>query len=488
MSTIDRLAHETEAEERGEKLEKTFDRFNVNISISNHWILADKIIYEAKLKKNTTLAQVFAHASDVKFRLKLPLLQVVPHKFAVYIITSDQEIVYPHLPKVLSSSSYLKSGKRQALPYVMGYTPMGELIMADLAQFPHLLMGGSTNSGKTVGLRSLITSIAYIKSPAQVNFILIDVGATDLMVFDGIPHLSCPVVRNQHAACNTLAALQSEMERRIKLEYAEPNKFKLLPRLVLVIDEFTALFTGLNSKDVSKSTANAISSLLQRGRHAKIHLVLAAQNPVFRNMKVDLGNITARIAFRCAKKNFSETILGEGGAEYLSRQGAMLLRSPQHDNLQQIQGVYITPEELRQSVQQIKATPHHLSMNKFNLDIPNTLSTATIGNLVSPSPHAPITRGLSDDKMMFAMVVRHVLTKTQVSTNSIMKDFGFGWNRADRYMKQLEEWGIVSEVIGKQARRVLPIGIEDLPAELIAFMGACGISENSLCDAFAEMS
>ncbi len=484
---IEQSLIEDEADFLEEGIIKFFAKYGANIDIPKWWHNNSRFIFKIKLKGNTRETHVRANASDVQTRLKLPIFYVVKNNFTLYIIASQKKIEYDHLPVLLHKPDYQKAQERARLPYVVGHDILGNIVMDDLAQFPHLILGGSTNSGKSVGLQALITTIAYSKSPSKANFILIDVGATDLMPFEGLPHLSCPVVRERTTAIQALADLVTEMERRIDLGYTSPASFKQLPRPVLVIDEFPALFTGIN-KDMSKTLTNSVSSLLQRGRHAKIHVVLAAQNPTYQNMKVDLGNITTRIAFKCAKKNFSETILGEGGAETLMGHGDLLLRSPRYDSPSRIQGIYITPDELRQSVQQIKATPLHLPLNKFNLDIPDALSTATVGNLVSPSPHAPITRGPSDDKTMFAMVVLHVLTKTQVSTNSIMKDFGFGWNRADRYMKQLEEWGIVSEVIGKQARRVLPISIKDLPSELIAFMGACGISENSLCDAFAEMS
>ena len=133
----------------------------------------------------------------------------------------------------------------------------------------------------------------------------------------------------------------------------------------MVIGEFPALFMGLE-KAVSKTLTDVISSLLQRGRHAKIHVVLSAQNPTFQNMKVDLGNITARIAFKCTKKNFSKTILGKEGAENLFGRGDLLLRSPRFDSPQGIQGIYITPEELCQMVQHIKARPC-ASTSKFTL-------------------------------------------------------------------------------------------------------------------------
>lgn len=148
-------------------------------------------------------------------------------------------------------------------------------------------------------------SISYGVSPEAVNFVLVDLGANDLMPFEDLPHLACPVVRSQDVALQVLNALVVEMERRKDLELTNKQEFDALPRLVLVVDEFPALFNCAEDKRTSNALRDMVSSLLRRGRHGKIHVVLAAQNPTYQNMKVDLGNITARIAFQCAKKNFS---------------------------------------------------------------------------------------------------------------------------------------------------------------------------------------
>lgn len=156
--------------------------------------------------------------------------------------------------------------------------------------------------------------------PDEVNFILIDVGAEGPLTFEGLPHLSYPVIRDHGTALRALTALKDEMERRIALAQTDLQTPQAIPRLVVVIDEFPALFTGETDKKVSQIFSGTIYSLLQRGRHAGIHLILAAQNPTCQNMKVDLSNVPTRIAFMCAKKNYSEIILGESGAENLSGQ------------------------------------------------------------------------------------------------------------------------------------------------------------------------
>lgn len=472
--------------ELGEKIEKMFKCYHVNIAIIDWDNLKDRVRYEVKLKSNTRNTDISARALDVQSRLKLPLFQVGVDRFNVYIVASDQEVEYPRLPKVLDSSAYSKTLEKLNLPYIIGHDTMGEVVIVDLVNFPHLLIGGSTNSGKSVGLQSLITSIAYNKSPSEVNFILIDVGAGDLMAFEGLPHLSCPVIRDLASACNTLSAIKAEMERRNSLEYTNSFEFKQLPRLVLAIDEFPALFNGGIDKKASKTLVNTISSLLQRGRHAKIHLVLAAQNPTFHNMKVDLGNVTARIAFKCAKKNFSETILDEGGAENLLGQGNLLLKSPQNSGLQWIQGIYAKPKELRQLVQNIKRRIPSNTEYQFTLTVPANPSEGHMGDMEPPTMRPAAATGPSAQESLLAAVMFWALSQEHLSTNMLMREYHLGWNRAADFVQQLEKLGIVDKLNGKQSRYVRPKSINDLPDEMVQFMEYCDYPRNSLICAFQE--
>lgn len=357
------------------------------------------------MKGKSREADVITYVSEVQSRLKLPLFQVVKDGYTLRIVASDQKIEYPRLLKILDNPAYEGELDEAELPYVIGYDSLSQPVVVDVSEFPHLLLGGSTNSGKSVGLQALITSNINTKLPSEVNFILIDVGAGDLIVFDGIPHLSCPVVQDYDTAHHTITALKAEMERRIKLEHTDANEFERLPRLVVVIDEFPALFTRAGNA-ATKALTNNISNLLQRGRHAKIHLILAAQNPTFKLMKVDLGNITARIAFRCAKKNFSEIILGEGGAEKLSSPGSLVLKSPFNNGLQYIQGIYVKPKDIQRVVQWLKSPKYQYKAdNKFNLTALPQPPTETLGERYPCLRPIVATAGPSEQELLFAAVL-----------------------------------------------------------------------------------
>ena len=480
MGFIEQSLLEDEADNLSEDIVKLFGKYNVVLGIPCWWYENFRFIFKIKLKGNTREPHVRAHAKDVQDRLKLPLFHVEKKDFTLYIVASRTTIEYDHLSGLLHRPEYREVLRRAKLPYIVGYNAWGNIVMDDLAQFPHLLLGGSTNSGKSVGLQALITTIAYSKSPSKVNFTLIDVGATDLMAFEGLPHLSCPVVRERTAAIQTLAALALEMERRIDIEYACPVSFKQLPRLVLVIDEFPALFAGANKTEVRQVT-DVLSNLLRRGRHAKIHLVLAAQNPTIQNMKVDLGNITARVAFKCAKKNFSETILGEGGAETLMGRGDLLLRSPRYDSPLRVQGIYITPMELQEVTQQIAAKSIRMTnSSKFNLVCSNDDVAVPVGDLASQLSCSVVRKWPSNADQLFASVIMWALERSYISINMLMNEYRLGWNKASKLVNRLEELGIVDRPAGKLPRKIIPSFPEDLPEELMTFLKKSGYSEDSI--------
>lgn len=240
------------------------------------------------------------------------------------------------------------------------------------------------------------------------------------------------------------------------MQITDSDTFNKLPRLLLVIDEFPALFSGID-KNWAKSLTDALSGLLQRGRHAKIHVVLAAQNQTIQNMHVDLGNITTRIAFRCAKKNFSETILGERGAENLSGKGDMYLKSPDYTELQRIQGIFIAPRKLSEIVKhiQILYSKYSLKCNPYEF----TLSTDQLNELqtyTSADLYRSVDTKQQIDDQLLAQIVVWVLGEEAISCNSICSKFHIGWNRAKGFLDRLKEMGLVGDIYAKLPRTVLP--------------------------------
>ncbi len=482
METLFDSSFEKKARRLAEKIEKTFWRYKVNMEIVDCYISHDRAIFEVKLKGETREEQLLARVSDVQLRLKLPLFQTLKQDFTIYIVASDQEIVYDHLSQIFCSSQYMNACKKMFLPYVVGFDFIGRLIIVDLSKMPHLLVAGATNSGKTVGLQAMIASIIYSKRPSRVNLILIDVGASDLLPFEGVPHLSCPVIRERNSACQALEKLRTEMERRINVQSSDNESFKKLPRLVLVIDEFPALFVGMEDKRMVKLMTDAVSALLQRGRHAKIHVVLAAQNPTMQNMKVDLGNITGRIAFKCAKKNFSETILGESGAENLSGKGDMYFKSPEFSELKRIQGIFITPNELSRVIQAIKTQSFRFSIGKYKINLSDNTSRDW-GNDLEVDLNGNSNHSKQDtDGRMFAQIMIWALGQHEISGNAVMKAFGYGWNRASHFIDGLYEAGIVEELDAKLPRKVIPQSMDEVSDKAKEFLQNCGYTEDMVAE------
>jgi len=477
-----------EADILQEDIVKQYEKHGIKIKITAHWFDRGRYCFEAKLKGNTRESHLRARAPDVQLNLKLPLFQVVRQGLTLYLIVSRDEVKYHQLPMVLESKKYRKQAKNMWLPYVIGYDAFGELIIADLDNFPHLLLGGSTGSGKSVGLQAAIISIAYSEPSNVVNFILIDVGATSLIPFQELPHLSCPLVRDRGGAMCAVTALSAEMERRIELEYTDPSSYERLPRLVLVIDEFQSLFTGME-KTTAKAMSDMLSSFLQRGRHAKIHLILAAQNPTFQNIKVDLSNVTARVAFKCAKENFSKTILGEGGAERLSGNGDMLLMIPGNDGLQRLQGIYIKPGELGEVVQQIRDDPWYSDKQGQKFVIPEgaLVPADTTDNCGAAYrlPCTPVAPKPSGAEQLLASVVLWAIGQDSVSVNALMKKFHVGNSKACRIMEKLEELGVVAKLEAKLPRGVVPSEFGDIPSDMLEFLQQNGVTSEAVAQAFA---
>ncbi len=390
--------------------------------------------------------------------------------------------MYDHLPQIFCSPQYLDACNKMLLPYVVGFDAVGRLIIVDLSKLPHLLVAGATNSGKTVGVKVLITSIIYRKRPSRVNLILIDVGASDLLPFEGVPHLSCPVIRDRNRASQVLEKLRNEMERRITIQSSDNETFKKLSRLVLVIDEFPALFVGVEDKRMVKLMTDAVSALLQRGRHAKMHVVLAAQNPTTQNMKVDLGNITGRIAFKCAKRNYSETILDERGAENLLGKGDMYFKSLEFSELKRIQGTYITSSELNQVIQSIKTSSFRLSIGKYRINLSDN-SSRDMGDDLAVDLNGNSNHSKQDaDRRMFAQIMLWALGQNEISCNAVMKAFGYGWNRANHFIDRLCEVGIVGELDAKLPRKVLPQTMDEVSDKTKEFLQNCGYTEDMVAE------
>lgn len=461
------------------KISETFSKFGDKFKITEQESCGPWTILKLKLLEDTQEAHIRAHISDVQIRLKFKQMILTKKEQTLYLVVTDDEIEYPHLPEILANPNHLATLEQQELPLIAGFGIPNTITVYDLAIGPHMLLGGAPSSGKTVGLQGAITTLAYTKTPAEVNLLLIDTGTTNLKCFNGLPHLACPVVETQAMASRALSALLDEMERRIELEDSDQNKFTVLPRIVLVIDELPSLFSELD-KDEMKRMAGNLSSILRRGRHGRIHTVLAAQDPTRREIRVELSNITVKIAYRCDRWQNSATILGTSGAETLSGNGELLMKAPGLDGVQRLQGVFVSSGELRQLIQQIKARQYQPSEYGQKFTIPkDALRTADTGGS-GVDTLTPIAPKLSVDDQKFAEVLLWSLSQSFISVNRLMADFQMGWSKASRLVAKLEDLGVVARLDSKLPRHVVPTELGDIPFEMMAFLQRNGISDGDV--------
>jgi S-DNA-T family DNA segregation ATPase FtsK/SpoIIIE len=326
-------------------------------------------------------------------------------------------------------------------------------VYTSIETMPHGLVAGSTQSGKSVCIASIIASILLKNNPNQVRLMLIDPKKVDLQQFADIPHLVTPIIDEVKKAVEALKWAVSEMERRYEVlkrfrsvnvkDYysrrAQDSDFELMPRLVIIVEEASDLLIS-GGVDVEES----ILKLTQKSRAVGIHLLLATQRPSADILKGSIkANIPTRFAFRVPSSIDSSVVLDTTGAEKLLGKGDMLLS--ENGLIRRLQGAYLSPEEIEEITTFIKkqAYPQYLF---------------THNSLIEAAKTAELTAELDE---LFPEVARFVVREDKCSLNKITQEFGIGFNRATQIVGSLEVYGIVSPNAGTKPREVL-IGYERL--------------------------
>ena len=453
-----------------QKIEKHFARHGASIKLKLHKVVGDyeRYIFSVKLNPGTRENLFFERAPDIRTALQLPLFQPFEDGLALYLAVSEKPVTGNRLLEMLNSQVFHQS--RMWLPIALGYDLRNEMFFIDLGKLPHALYAGSTNSGKSVGLICLILSLVCKQPVNRANLILVGVGANSFDTLSGLPHLSHPIVKDTETGIYVIQSLAEEMERRIKLDGGELYK---LPAIICVIDEYVSFAGNIRDKKLSSALASDILNLLSRGRHAKIHMVLATQDPTKNTMKNNIGNITARMAFACAKHQDSATILGKGGAEKLPGKGAMLFKSGDYPESMYVQGAYITPDETELLAANIASKPHDMS-NKFvipEIDISQS-EILTVMDACTENRERELTE-----------IILWALGRESISKLQIMQQFHMS-NRVDAIMDTLFEMRLVAEKNANLPRAVIPESIEDIPADVTAFLTENGVTGADIETAF----
>jgi S-DNA-T family DNA segregation ATPase FtsK/SpoIIIE len=363
---------------------------------------------------------------------------------------------------VIESETFARA--RSRLTLAMGKDINGRIVTADLASMPHVLIAGSTGSGKSVAINAMIMSLLYRTTPQQVRLILVDPKRVELGMYEGIPHLFTPIITEPKLAANALRNAVREMERRLKLlasrsvrnidqynklfEGSTPSLFdsqeqqeEPLPYLVIIIDELADLMM-LDRANVEES----ITRLAQMARAVGIHLILATQRP---SVDVITGlikaNIPTRISFRLATKVDSRTILDTNGAEALLGRGDLLFLPPGTSRLMRLHAPYVSEKETAAVVAFWKNQGSADYVEGF-LEAPKDERTATEGGSGGES---------SDDDPMFDDAVRLVFEFGKASTSLLQRRLRIGYGRAAHLIDMMERDGLVGAADGPRPRELL---------------------------------
>jgi S-DNA-T family DNA segregation ATPase FtsK/SpoIIIE len=436
LSTYETVAKPGKEElfERAHLLEEKLADFKVTGKITRVHPGPVVTMYEFEPSPGIKISKIVSLSDDLGRALGGLSIRIapIPGKTPLGIEVPNKQMGIVPLKEIIGSGNFLKSQSR--LTIALGKDIYGRPIVADLARMPHLLVAGTTGSGKSVSINSMIMSILFKSTPKEVKMLMIDPKLLELSTYDGIPHLVTPVVTNPKEATLALKKMVLEMERRYRL-IAEQGARNLdnfnrqvpeeerLPYIIVIIDELADLmFTA------SKEVEDSIVRLAQMARASGIHLILATQRP---SVDVITGiikaNFPTRIAFQVTTKVDSRTILDAQGAEQLIGKGDMLFMAT-GARLTRLHGAYVSEDEVRSVTSFIKAQgePDFSMFDAIQLEAAERTEEEA-----------------AEGDELYQQVIDHAETMGEVSISSIQRRFKIGYNRAARIMEVLEEEGFV---------------------------------------------
>ncbi len=458
-------------------IEKKLKDFGVEVSVVAAYPGPVVTRYEIEPATGVKGSQIVTLAKDLARSLSLVSIRVVetiPGKNFMALELPNPRRQTVRLSEILGSEIYADA----ASPLTMGLGKDigGKPVVADLAKMPHLLVAGTTGSGKSVGINAMILSLLYKATPEQVRMMLIDPKMLEMSVYEGIPHLLCPVVTDMRQAGNALNWTVAEMERRYKLmsklgvrnlggynnkideatrrEEKIPNPFSLtpdapepldrLPTIVVVIDELADLMMV-----VGKKVEELIARIAQKARAAGIHLILATQRP---SVDVITGlikaNVPTRMAFQVSSKIDSRTILDQQGAESLLGMGDMLYLPPGGGQPVRVHGAFVSDEEVHRVVDKLK------EQGEANY-VDGILEGGVTGEDEGEPGAAGTGAASGESDPLYDQACEVVIKHRRASISLVQRHLRIGYNRAARLLEQMEQSGMVSAMSSNGNREIL---------------------------------
>ncbi|GEP87429.1 DNA segregation ATPase FtsK/SpoIIIE, S-DNA-T family [Staphylococcus cohnii] len=449
--TKQKSTSKAEVQKKGQLLENTLKNFGVDAKVTQIKIGPAVTQYEIQPAQGVKVSKIVNLHNDIALALAAKDIRIeapIPGRSAVGIEVPNDKISLVSLKEVLDE----KFPASNKLEVGLGRDISGDPITVELNKMPHLLVAGSTGSGKSVCINGIITSILLNAKPHEVKLMLIDPKMVELNIYNGIPHLLIPVVTNPHKASQALEKVVAEMERRYDLfqhsstrnieGYNEAirkqneeldEKQSELPYIVVIVDELADLMMV-----AGKEVENAIQRITQMARAAGIHLIIATQRP---SVDVITGliknNIPSRIAFAVSSQTDSRTIIDSGGADKLLGKGDMLYVANGGSTRTRVQGAFLSDQEVQ--------------------DIVNYVVEQQKANYVKEmEPDAPVEKSeMKSEDALYDEAYLFVIEQQKASTSLLQRQFRIGYNRASRLMDDLERNQVIGPQKGSKPRQIL---------------------------------
>lgn len=465
-----------ELKESAERLVDTLSSFGIDVQIINIVRGPSVTRFEIQMERGVKFSRVTALADDIALSLGADTVRIapIPDKLAVGIEVPNKTVQMVALRDVIGSRNFEKS--KASLSVALGKDITGTAQVIDLAKMPHLLIAGTTGSGKSVCINSILISLLYKSAPEDVRLIMIDPKMVELGNYNGIPHLLIPVVTDPKKASGALSWAVSEMERRYALfaatgvrgledynqiarqqleqqeqepkmeidgeEQKPARKPEILPQIVIVIDELADLMMV-----AAKEVETSICRIAQKARAAGMHLVVATQRP---STDVITGlmksNIPSRIAFAVASQVESRIILDTTGAEKLIGKGDMLYSPINLNKPLRIQGCFVSTEEIEQVISHVKTT----ASVEYSQEVLDHIERQADAESSGEGYNAA-----EDEDELLPQAITIVVESGQASVSMLQRRLKLGYARAARLVDQMEQRGIVGPFEGSKPRRVL---------------------------------
>lgn len=455
----DRASWEQGVKEQCTVLEKTLADFKVRARVINVTRGPSVTRFELEPAPGVKVASIVNLADDIALRLAASGVRIeapIPGKSAVGIEAPNLKNDMVAFREVVDTDVVKNDPSRLAIG--LGKNISGDIISADLGKMPHTLIAGSTGSGKSVCVNTIIAGLLYKASPEEVKLILVDPKVVELSNYNGIPHLLTPVVTDPKKAASALRWGVNEMERRYQLfadnhvreitAYNKKDDVEKIPYIVIIIDELADLMM-VAKVDVEE----AILRLAQKARACGIHLILATQRP---SVDVITGivkaNIPSRVAFAVSSQTDSRTILDGSGAEKLLGKGDMLFKPVGVNTPMRVQGAFVTDEELSKIVDFVKQQG---IATEYNEEVTNVELSTDKDKASAQEASSETGNNGPEEDALFADALRLVLDTGQVSSSMLQRRFRIGYTRAARLVDTFEELGIVGQSLGAKPREVI---------------------------------